>query len=44
VDAADNVLDVFIPLATGIEATPPINVYEEALSPARNRFYRVRVQ
>ncbi len=41
---ASNSLAAFAPVATNLPATPPINVYQGALNPARAGFYKVRMK
>jgi plastocyanin len=40
---APNLLGPFSPVATNLPATPPINVYQGAIGPARTGFYKVRM-
>jgi plastocyanin len=40
---ATNLLGPYSPVATNLTATPPINVYQGSIGPARTGFYKVRM-
>jgi hypothetical protein len=40
---ATNLLTGFAPVATDLPATPPNNIYQSAIGPARAGFYKVKM-